>query len=109
MNREGTTKMIPLQNYNRVVLAAVENRVLIDVTVIDLAGVHDAVAVQTHVVAAPTAVVDAACVSVHFVVIVVIVGVAVTKTWVNYYSCMLAMNYDDEDLSVIVSKDGYVT
>ena len=86
MNREGTT-MGPLKNYGPVVLAAVENRVLIDVTVIDLAGVHDAVAVQTHVVAAPTAVVDAACVSVHFVVIVVIVGVAVTKTWVCYYSC----------------------
>ena len=87
MNREGTTKMIPLQNYSRVVLAAVEDRVLIDVTVIFRAGVHDAAAGETHVVDAPravvdspTAVVDAAFVYVHFVVVVVIVGVAVTKT-----------------------------
>ena len=87
MNREGTTKMIPLQNYSRVVLAAVEDRVQIDVTVIVCAAVHDAAAVQTHVVDATTAVVDAAFVSVHFVVVVVIVGVAVTKTGVGYYSC----------------------
>ena len=92
MNREGTT-MGPLKNYGPVVLAAVENCVLIDVTVIVRAGVHDATAVQTHVVDAravvdsPTSVDDAAFVSVHFVVVVVIVGVAVTKTWVGYYSC----------------------
>ena len=36
--------MIPLQNYNRVVLAAVENRVLNDVTVIVRAGVQNAAA-----------------------------------------------------------------
>ena len=71
MKQEGTT-MVPLQNYDPVVLAAVENCVLIDVTVIVCAGVHDAAAVQTHVVDAPravvdspTAVVDAAFVSVH--------------------------------------------
>ena len=87
MNREGTTKMIPLQNYSRVVLAAVEDRVQVDVTVIVRAAVHDAAVVQTDVVDATTAVVDAAFVSVHFVVVVVIVGVAVTKTGVGYYSC----------------------
>ena len=79
--------MVPLKNYGPVVLAAVENRVLIDVTVIVRAGVNDAAAVQTHVIDAPTAVVDAAFVSVHFFVVVVIVGVAVTKTWMSYYSC----------------------
>ena len=86
MNQQGTTMMIPLQNYSCVVLAAVEDRVQIDVTVIVRAAVHDAAAVQTHVVDATTAVVDAAFVYVHFVVVVVIVAVAVTKTWVGYYS-----------------------
>ena len=48
MNREGTT-MGPLKNYGPVVLAAVEIRVLIDVTVIVRAGVHDAALVEPHV------------------------------------------------------------
>ena len=54
MKQEGTT-MVPLENYGPIVLAAVENRVRIDVTLIVLAGVDDdaAAAAAAATTAAP--------------------------------------------------------
>ena len=85
--------MVAVRNCVPIVFASVVVRVCIDITLIVVAGVDAAAAVQTHVVDAsravvdsPTAVVDAAFVAVHFVGVVVIVAVPVTKRCVGYYS-----------------------
>ena len=98
MEPEGTT-MVAVRNCVPVVFASVVVCVCIDIKLIVVAGVDDAVAVQTRVVDAPRAVVDsptavvdavfvvdAAFVAVHFVVVVVIVAVTVIKRCVGYYS-----------------------
>ena len=92
MEPEGTT-MVAVRDCVPVVFASVVVCIRIDIKLIVVAGVDDAIAIQTRVVDAPravvdspTAVVDAAFVAVHFVVVVVIVAIPVTKRCVGYYS-----------------------